>query len=149
TVSVPSLISLHVGCGRLSNGGWQSDNWTPYTNAISGKTKVNAANCGGGVCAFTRAWDARSWAHDHLSLPSCKSPASGEWAYDPKYPTRTWSGYCWAFVFSSYYNGAKLSSGPLPNAVDGAYASNVCNCYAHLQHRLGPTYNCSIPASLI
>ena len=40
--TLPTYISLHVGCGKNSDGSWQSDNWTPYTY-VTGPTTLTAA----------------------------------------------------------------------------------------------------------
>ncbi len=111
--AIPTTISLHVGCGG-STGNWASDNWTPYTSAISAPATINAMSCSGGICTWNRADSAARWASAQTVGPECKK----------------WSGLCLAFVYHAYVQGAGITA-PVPSVYGpNATALDEYYCYS-------------------
>lgn len=101
TTTLPTYISLHVGCGRNSDGSWQSDNWTPYTY-VTGPTTLTAACHEGNMSPHT----ATRCQYGYTKVEQ-KAYA---WA-DEQFRNKSteYNNKCLKFVFDAYYIGAGVN----------------------------------------
>lgn len=129
--SLPTAISLHVGCGS-SAGGVASGDWTPAVVTVTTSTTINATGCGGSYCTFPSADSAASWAENHLTVRGGGDQAlAGDKVTDSR-AYASWAGLGVAFTLSAYLNAAHIWPRPgvnepivTANAVYRLYASEL------------------------
>ena len=100
TMLLPTYISLHVGCGKNSDGSWQSDNWTPWQYVSSASTLTLTAGCNEGNMMPHTAFRC-TYGYTKLEAEAYK------WA-DGQYYTNNTDYYnlCLTYVRYAYQKGA-------------------------------------------
>jgi len=118
TTTLPTYISLHVGCGKNSDGSWQSDNYTPYT-WVNGPTTLTASCHEGNMYPH----GATRCQYGYTKVEA----AAYNWANDQfMYHRNSYSGQCVAFVRNAYKAaGVDFAAYVKIPINDGTYPVNI------------------------
>jgi len=115
STAVPTVISLHVGCGG-SKSSWASDNRTPPTYGISGHYQLNVASCSSPprTCTWVTANAAAAWAQNQ---------------YTGHCGQQTYIERCLKFVYDAYtMSGLRVVPNP---TVSGGNATALDEYYCY------------------
>lgn len=118
STSLPTSISLHVGCGG-STKTWGSDDFSPMIADVAGSATISVTNCVNGQCSPVIGYKAAQWAIGHLSGAGAGHALSADRVTDARTRT-TWATYCLAFADSAYLNASGVWPSP---TVSGSTAS--------------------------
>lgn len=111
TTTLPTYISLHVGCGKNSDGSWQSDNYTPYT-WVNSPTTLTASCHEGNMYPH----GATRCQYGYTKVEA----AAYNWANDQFMYYRTgYRDYCLQFVHDAYIAAGVDLNGFWTNHVTG------------------------------
>ena len=116
STAVPTVISLHVGCGGSASS-WNSDNRTPPTYGISGNYQLNVTSCNSPprTCTWATANAAAAWAQNQFTGNCAQT---------------TYKLACLAFVYDAYHKSG-LRVVPNPTVYGGnATALDEYYCYS-------------------
>jgi hypothetical protein len=110
--TLPTAISLHVGCGGTP-AAWGSNDWTPEVAMVTKPATIDATGCKGSYCTFRVADRAAAWAEGHLTVRGGGNKALSKDEVTDNRAYTSWAGLGVAFAFSAYLNAAH--SGPRPS----------------------------------
>lgn len=130
--SLPTSISLHVGCGGNKQD-WASDDFSPPIAGISGSASISVTDCVNGHCSPVMAYGAAQWALDQVGT---NHAAAGEKVTDSG-AYSSWSLLCLAFVASAYLNaGDSLPTPAVYNSTYGPNATAALTYQVYNSHKL-------------
>ena len=115
--TLPTAISLHVGCGGTL-AAWGSNDWTPAVAMVTKPATIDATGCKRTYCTFPVADRAVTWAEGHLTVRGGGNKALGTDKVTDNRAYTSWAGLGVAFAFSAYLNAAHV--GPRPSLVGPA-----------------------------
>jgi hypothetical protein len=112
--SLPTSVSLHVGCGG-SKQNWASDDFSPPIAGVNGSASISVTDCVNGHCSPVMAYSAAQWALNQVGTNYAKSSekVTDTDAYS------SWSNLCLALVASAYLNAG--DSLPTPAVYNSTY----------------------------